>query len=258
MITVSIITTCYNAVSTIRETIESVQSQRGSFDVEHIITDAGSTDGTLDILASYGNKLRQIPANGLKQAAGINLGLKQARGEIVAYLNADDVYERETIQRAVAAFFAHPERKWLVGRCRIIDEQGRELHPWITAYKNLLLRIYSYPLLLTENFICQPSVFFRRSIFDYYGYFDERQDFVMDYEFWLRIGERERPIILKDYLACFRRFPGTKSNSGFIRQFRDDKAVAQFYAIRSGYLWTVPVKYLNHLKTLSIYSLLYR
>lgn len=258
MTTVSIITTCYNAAATIGETIESVRNQVGSFEVEHIITDAGSTDGTLDILGSYGDSLRLVPAQGLKQTEGINAGLKAAQGDILAFLNADDVYERDALQRVVAAFSTQVNRNWLIGQCRIIDEQGHEMQSWITAYKNLLLRYYSYPLLLTENFICQPAVFFRRKIIDQFGLFDEKQHYVMDYEYWLRIGQQERPIILKDYLACFRRFPGTKSNSGFMRQFKDDRTVAQSYAIRSGHWWTIPVKYLHYLKTIGIYRFLYR
>lgn len=258
MTTVSIITTCYNAASTIRETIESIHNQRGSFKIEHIITDAGSQDGTLQILESYGNALHLEPANGLNQTQGINAGLKVAKGDIIAYLNADDLYKKDAFQKVVEAFSSNPDKKWLVGRCDIIDETGREMHPWISNYKTLLLRRYSYPLLLTENFICQPAVFLRRSILDEFGLFDENQHYVMDYEYWLRIGQKEQPIILEDSLASFRRFTGTKSNSGYLQQFRDDLDIAKVYAIKSANLWTIPIKYFNYLKTIGIYRILYR
>ena len=80
----------------------------------------------------------------------------------------------------------------------------------------------------------------------------------MDYEYWLRIGYKESPIILSDYLASFRRFEGTKSNSGFTQQFKDDREVARRYAIESGKGWTIPVKYLNYLRTIGMYKILYR
>lgn len=258
MTTVSIITTCFNAASTIRATIESIHSQKGDFEIEHIITDAGSTDGTLDILHAYGDKLRLVPAKGLRQTAGINAGLKVAKGEILAFLNADDTYDKDALQRVVSSFAAHPDQNWLIGRCRIIDEQGKEMQPWITAYKNLLLSFYSYSLLLTENFICQPAVFFRRKVLDEFGLLDESKEYTMDYEYWLRIGRKERPIITDDYLASFRRFTGTKSNSGYMRQFQEARQLAETYAVNSGRRWTIPIKYLVDLKTVGIYKFLYR
>ena len=258
MTLISIVTTSFNAAKTIRDTIESIINQKGSFEIEHIITDAGSKDGTLDIVASYGDRIRLVPAAGLNQAEGINAGLKAAQGEIVAFLNADDIYEENALAKVAEAFKANPDKNWLIGRCRIIDEQGKEMQSWITAYKNFLLSIYSYPLLLTENFVCQPAVFLRRDILAQYGYFAEDQHYVMDYEYWLRIGKDQQPIVVSDYLSSFRRFAGTKSNSGFVQQFKDDKAVANRYAMTSGLSWTIPVKYLNYLKTIGMYKLLYR
>ena len=258
MTLISIVTTSFNAARTIRETIESIANQKGPFDVEHIITDAGSTDGTLEIVSSYGDKVKLVPATGLNQAEGINAGLKQAQGEIVAFLNADDIYETNALAKVLQAFNSNPKKNWLIGRCRIINEQGQEMQSWITTYKNILLKLYSYPLLLTENFICQPSVFLRREILAKYGYFAEDQHYVMDYEYWLRIGKEESPIVISEYISSFRRFEGTKSNSGFVQQFKDDRAVAKRYAISTRKYWTIPVKYLNYLKTIGMYKLLYR
>lgn len=256
--TISIITTCYNAGATIRATIESVLSQRGDFELEHIITDAGSKDDTLSIIAEYKDKLRLIPVPGLNQSAGINAGIAQAKGNIIAYLNADDLYEPGALAKVAQAFEANPTKRWLAGYCRIIDEKGVEQQKWITAYKNLLLGFYRYGLLLTENFICQPAVFLRREVLETYGPFSEHLHYVMDYEYWLRIGKHEDPIVVRDYLASFRRFAGTKSNSGFVQQFKDDRSVARRYAVDTAHYWTIPLKYLNYLKTVGIYKLLYR
>lgn len=255
---VSVVTTCYNSASTIRDTIESILSQTGPFELEYIITDAGSKDTTRSIIAEYGDRIRLIDATGTNQSQGINLGLRQARGEIVTFLNADDSYEPGAIARVVSAFASDPSKLWLAGRCRIIDGAGRELHSAITSYKNSLLRHYSYWLLLINNFICQPAVFMRREVFERYGYFSEQENYVMDYEFWLRIGADSPPILVDEYLAAFRCIEGTKSNTAYPRQFRDDARVAIQAARRLGYSWTIPFKCVANALIVLIYSFLYR
>jgi glycosyltransferase involved in cell wall biosynthesis len=255
---VSIVTTCYNSASTIRDTIESILSQQGDFTLEYIVTDAGSKDATRSIVSEYGDRIRLIDATGTNQSQGINLGLREATGDIVAFLNADDVYEPEAIERVVQGFQREPNALWLVGQCKIIDGAGQELHSPITKYKNFLLRNYAYWLLLIENFICQPAVFLRRRVLTEVGYFSESENLVMDYEYWLRVGAKHRPIVINQYLAGFRRIEGTKSNTAYGRQFRDDMRVA-FHAARvHAALWTVPFKFISYLRTMAVYPFLYR
>lgn len=255
---ISIVTTCYNSASTIRDTIESIVSQQGDFELEYIITDAGSKDATRAIIAEFGDKVRLIDATGTNQSQGINRGLREATGEIVAFLNADDVYEPGVLQRVATAFAANLERQWLVGQCKIIDGQGREMHSVISRYKNLLLSNYCYSLLLIENFICQPAVFLRREILDRYGYFSEQENLVMDYEYWLRIGLENKPIVINEPLAGFRRIEGTKSNTNYRVQFLDDLRVGVRAARKQRYHWTIPFKALSYARTVMIYPFLYR
>lgn len=256
---ISIVTTCFNSAKTIQWTIDSILSQAGgAIELEYIITDAGSTDGTLDIIRSYGNAIRLIPAKGLNQSAGINWGLRESRGQIAAFLNADDIYEPGALEKVCDAFSKNPGKKWLIGQCRIIDERGLEMQRWITSYKNFLLRHFSYFMLLTENFVCQPGVFLRRELLESHGYFSETENFVMDYEYWLRVGWDNAPIIIPEYVASFRRMTGTKSNTSFIKQFKDDKRVAFHYARKHALYAAMPLKYLQYLKTTSIYRVLYR
>ena len=255
---VSIVTTCFNSASTIRATIESILSQQGDFELEYIVTDAGSKDATLSIIREYGEKIRLIDATGTNQSQGINRGLREATGDIVAFLNADDVYEPGAIQKVVEAFRGEPTKLWLAGQCKIIDGAGKELHSPITNYKNFLLRHYAYWLLLIENFICQPSVFLRRETLARVGYFSEDENLVMDYEYWLRIGPEHPPIVLESYLAGFRRIEGTKSNTAYSCQFRDDLRVAVTAAKRTGYSWTMPFKWISCARALAIYPFLYR
>jgi glycosyltransferase involved in cell wall biosynthesis len=255
---VSIVTTCLNAATTIRETIDSVLSQQGDFTIEYIITDAGSSDDTLKIIAEYGDAIRLVDAHGLNQSQGINLGLRMATGDILAFLNADDVYLSGALQRVVDAFRADLQAQWLVGGCYIIDEHGKGMHSFVTSYKEFLRKRYSYFLLLTENFICQPAVFFRRTAFLEAGDFDENENYVMDYEYWLRLGKKYPPQNLFQPLAAFRRMAQTKSNTHFVKQFCDDVRVGVMYACKSRRYAAIPIKLFNFIKTVSIYSFLYR
>lgn len=256
---VSIVTTCFNSARTIRATIESILSQSGEFELEYIITDAGSKDETISIIKEYGDRIKLIDATGTNQSQGINRGLREASGEIVAFLNADDVYRPGALQDVVSGFKSNPDKLWLVGQCSIIDLDGREFHGAITKYKNFLLKNYSYGLLLIENFICQPAVFLRREALERVGYFSERENLVMDYEYWLRIGQFTPPIVVPKYLAGFRRIEGTKSNTSYGRQFKDDLRVAFSAAIKKvSYWWTIPLKALSYARTMVIYPFLYR
>lgn len=255
---VSIVTTCLNAASTIRETIESVLSQSGNFELEYIVSDAGSTDGTTAILAEYKNRLKFISAPGLNQSQGINLGLAQASGDILAFINADDIYTPNAIASVVEAFDANPNSLWLYGQCRIIDSSGAECSNWITRYKNFWQARYSYFTLLAENFICQPSVFWRRQLFEAYGGFDEHENLAMDYEYWLRIGHSNMPISIPKVFAAFRRNKGTKSSLFYLQQFKDDFRIAAGYARRTRFYLPLALKCFHFCKTTMTYAVIYR
>ena len=255
---ISIVTTCYNSVTTIDDTIKSILGQKGDFELEYIITDAGSQDGTLDIIRKYGDAIRLIDATGSNQSKGINIGLRASQGDILAFLNADDLYLPGALQAVAKSFRENPESQWLVGACNIIDESGAELHPFISRYKEFLRRRYSYFLLLTENFICQPAVFWKRSAFLEIGDFSEAEQYVMDYEYWLRLGKKYQPLNIPTSLAAFRRSAQTKSNKGFVTQFKDDMRVGVSFALSTKMYAAIPIKAFNCLKTIGIYSFLYR
>lgn len=257
---ISVVTTCLNSQRTISQTIESVLSQQGDFELEYIVTDAGSTDSTLEIIAQYGSRIRLLDARGTNQSAGINIGLREASGDVVAFLNADDIYRPGALATVAESFKSCRDKVWLVGGCSIIDDTGREFHSLITAYKRFLLRNYRYSLLLIENFICQPAVFWRRDVLQRVGYLSEGENLVMDYDYWLRIARvGGAPIVVNSELAGFRRIEGTKSNTSYMRQFKDDLRVAFASAKLSvRYWWTIPLKVLGYMRTVLIYRCLYR
>jgi len=209
---ISIITPSLNQGRFIEETILSVLSQ-GYENLEYIIVDGLSTDETLSILEKYSDKLRWISEKDTGQTNAINKGLAMAKGEIVGYLNADDILLPNALLNVADMFVKQPQVMWVIGQCNITDENGNEVRSFITLYKNLMLRFRSFPLLCITNFISQPATLWRRSIVDSLGFLDENLNYVMDYEFWLRIYAKYRPLFMESYLASFRVHPNSKTSA---------------------------------------------
>jgi len=226
---ITIVTPSFNQGHFIEETIKSILDQ-GYPDLEYIVMDGGSKDNTVEILKKYDSRLRWSSGRDKGQSDAINKGIRQATGDIIAYLNSDDLYEPGALKKAADYLVKNPERLWCTGRCRIIDTEGKEVRRLITGYKNFLLGRYSYNILLVTNFISQPATFLRREAFERFGLFDETQHRVMDYEFWLRLGASHAPGIIDDYLASFRVHPASKTSSAFHSTFREELEVARKYS----------------------------
>ena len=202
---VSIITPSYNQGRFIAETIDSVLSQ-DYLRVEYLVVDGGSTDKTLDVLRGYGERLHWIsePDNG--QTAAINKGWRLTRGEIVAWLNSDDTYLPNAAKWAVSFLQAHPEVDAVYGGCDYVDEEGRFLRPYPT-------RPYDYVELVRSafNYIPQPATFIRRRALESVGRLDESLHYVMDLDYWLRLGVRHAMAYLPERLATLRLHQTAKS-----------------------------------------------
>jgi glycosyltransferase involved in cell wall biosynthesis len=249
----TIVTPSYNHAHFIERTIDSVLTQDHP-DVEYIVMDGGSTDGTLEILQRYSNELTWRSEADRGQSDAINKGLRLATGDIVAFLNSDDMYEPGALA-AVARFFAQNQAtQWAYGKCRIVDEHDREIRKPITWYKNALLRRYSYRKLLAENFISQPATFWRRRLHDELGYLNEDEHYVMDYELWLRLGQRYPAGVIGDYLASFRMYDASKSGSLANPQFKDELRVAK--AFSNGARIPIFLHRLNYYKIVGTYNLM--
>ena len=219
-------TPCLNADATIADTLRSVRAQDVE-GLEHVIVDGGSTDGTLDILRAAEGPVLFIsePDNGLSDA--MNKGIAMARNDVIGWLNADDVYLHGALRRVQQAFAARPDALWATGRCLIIDGDGNEIRKSITRYKDALLKRWSFPLFLTQNFVSSPATFIRRSALEELGGFEERFRYSMDYDVWLKLGRRSPPIVIDAPLACFRMAEGSLSMSGFERQFAEHEQNAR-------------------------------
>jgi glycosyltransferase involved in cell wall biosynthesis len=226
----SIITPSLNNAAYLPLAIESILGQQGNFELESLVIDGGSKDETMDVLRKLADpRLRWIsePDNG--QAAALNKGLAMATGDIIGWLNADDLYPAGALATVAETFAANPASPWLIGRCDIIDESGWTVRSNITDYKNRLLDSYSRKSLLRMNIISQPAVFWRKEFGQEVGPLDESLHWTMDYDLWLRMAEKSEPMILKQTLARFRVRGDSKSQGGRRGQFAEGYQVACRY-----------------------------
>lgn len=249
---ISVVTPSYNQGHFLKETIESVLGQKGDFDLEYRVMDGGSTDQTLEILQSYGDRIRWKSGKDNGQTAAINEGFRLSTGDVIAWINADDLYLPGALDLVAKGFTANPGLQWLVGEYKMIDEKGRGIRRIHSTYKNFLIRHYSYRLLLTENVCPQPSIFFRRSALDRVGFLSEEEFYVMDYDFWLRLGKNGDPVIVRRPLSQFRFHAGSKTQNSQLReQFGRELELVKSYT--AGRPWLYLMHIINYWKTLALY-----
>lgn len=252
---ISILTPSYNQAGYLRRTIESVLTQQGDFEIELIVIDGGSTDDTVDVLKSYGDRIRWVSEADEGQADALNKGMKLATGEIIGWVNSDDFYYDAAFNTVMDIFARESKTQWVYGKVRIVDPADREIRKWITAYKNMKLRRYSYPSLLVENWISQMGVFWRRSFGDRVGPFRKDLHFCMDYNYWLRMGALAPGRYVDQYLAAFRWYPQSKSGASFSRQFREELEVAREIAA-GRYPFSMLRHRVTYAKIVAVYSIM--
>jgi glycosyltransferase involved in cell wall biosynthesis len=200
---VSIVTPSYNKGRFIEETILSIRIQTYPR-IEHIVIDGGSTDGTLDILRKYEDRLVWVSEPDKGQSDAINKGWRRAKGEVLAYLNADDTYMPRAVQTAVEYLANHPDVAMVYGQCHLINENGEVIGQ--CGEESDLVQLLRGP-----NMIPQPTVFFRRGVLDQIGYLDTSLHMAMDYDLWIRIGLGFGFEYIPQPLASFRLCEGTKT-----------------------------------------------
>src|SRR5579871_5968816 len=177
---VTIVTPSYNMAASLSATIESVLTQDYPH-IEYIVVDGASTDSTLELLPRYAGRLRYTSEPDNCPADAVHKGLAQARGEIVAWLNADDTYEPGAVRRAVDYLTNHPEIDIVYGDGWWIDEHGRQ----IRLYPSLP---FNASELERDCFICQPAAFIRAGA--YKGCpIDPTLKASFDYDLWIRMAK---------------------------------------------------------------------
>lgn len=246
---ISVVTPSFNQAQFIGRTIDSVLNQNYP-NLEYIVMDGGSTDGTLEILKSYGKKIIYRSERDKGQGDAINKGLRMASGELLAYLNSDDTYQPAALIKTAEFFVENLGTMWAFGMCRIVDRNDNEIRNIVTAYKNFWLKRYNLQSLLVLDYISQPAVFWRKEAYKNIGCFDENEFYELDYDYWLRLGKRYKPGFINAYLASFRVHKQAKTSAN-TKHFLEEIKVARKYTNNP---IVIGLHYLNFLSIMLGYS----
>ncbi len=201
---ISVIMPSYNQAAYLRDAIESILNQKRS-DMECIVVDAGSTDETREVLRNYESKIKFLSCPGLKQSEVMNQGLEAAQGDIIGFLNADDLYCNSTCDTVIRFFNDHPNVEMVYGDCCVIDQNG------LNVMTNHEIAFHKASYLFLAQFISYPTVFFRRRAFLRIGKFDTSLDHAMDYDYWLKVADSGTIMHVNHMFARFRWHPQSKS-----------------------------------------------
>jgi glycosyltransferase involved in cell wall biosynthesis len=227
-------------------TLRSVRRQ-SYYNVEHIVVDGGSTDGTVEMLAEFGKtyQLRWTsePDGGIYNA--INKGFRMANGTILAYLNSDDLYFPWTVDTVVRSFQSHRRSDLVIGDALKIDETtGRQEIYWT--------RPFDLDYVRRVGFLVQPTVFMRKAVFDEVGPFDESIRYVADCDFWMRAGSAHDFFKVDELLAIERNHPLTA------REVHGERVWDELSAVRSRYVRLTGARHEQLLRQYGIKDRLWR
>lgn len=213
---VSIITPSYNQARFLEATLRSVLDQDYP-NLEYLVVDGASTDGSVDIIYRYVDRLTWwVSEKDSGQSEAINKGLRKSRGEFVGWLNSDDVYLPGVVSAAVAVFRSNPTAGVVYGDALAIDAEGRSL--------NLMhARQYSLLDLMAFNIICQPAAFMRRSVVEQVDYLNPKYHLLMDNMLWIKMAATSPLIYVPQVWASARYHDQAKNRTGGAAYGREAK-----------------------------------
>ena len=213
---ISIVTPSYNQGQFIERTLQSVASQAAAgLEIEHVVFDGGSTDNTVEVLKNFSPPVRWVSNKDNGQADAVNQGISATDGEIIGWLNSDDIYYPGVVARVVEYFDRHPEIDVVYGMANHIDLEDQ-------AFESYPSEPWDFERLKETCFICQPALFFRRRVVEKHGLLDESLNYCMDYEYWLRLGMKGvRFAYLKEKLAGSRLYADNKTLGSRVKVHRE-------------------------------------
>ena len=225
---VAIVTPSYNTGAHVGAAVRSVLDQDHP-GVDYVVMDGGSTDGTVEVLKSFGPRLRWVSQRDRGQADAINRGFARTRGEILGWLNSDDTYAPGALRAAAVYLDAHPDVAMVYGDAEFIDAAGAR----IGACAHVEPVFSRRRLLHYSDFVVQPAAFFRRAAFEAVGGLDASLNWAMDYDLWLKFAANGFKVAyLPRVLANYRWLGGSKSAAGGWGRLHEVDAVARRHGAR--------------------------
>jgi glycosyltransferase involved in cell wall biosynthesis len=219
----TIVTPSYNQAPFLSKTLESVLSQSGDFSLDYIVMDGSSADDSVAILREFDDRIRSgklrprcrelrfrwFSERDDGQAHAVNKGFALAAGDILGWLNSDDIYDTDqTLAKVHRHFSESPDTEFAYGRGYRIDAAGtREKEEWyVTAF--------GVEDILEICYILQPAAFWRKELWAAAGPLDESMHYAFDWDFWIRASGLTKLELIDDILACNRVYAATKTNAG--------------------------------------------
>lgn len=230
---ISVVIPSYNQGQFIEETIRSVLLQ-GYPNLEFIIIDGGSTDNTIEIIKKYESWISYwVSESDRGQSHAINKGITSATGDILFWLNSDDIVLPGAFTRVAYEFLKCPETRIVIGQARVINEKGEHITNLKSGFTT-----WEYLVSTPNNQIRQVSTFFSRTLFDELGLIDETLEIAMDNELLTRFTRIYPPRIIPDYVSAFRSQPDSKSFKQRILGYQEVDRVRQRLLSKSPFLST--------------------
>jgi glycosyltransferase involved in cell wall biosynthesis len=224
---ITVVTPSYNQGQFLEQTIKSVLEQNYP-DMEYIIMDGGSTDNSVEIIKKYADKLaywQSCPDGG--QSSAVNAGFARATGEILCWLNSDDQFCPNALNTVGQYFANHPECDWLGGGgiIRIDNQPDRIILPGKIDFDSFLLD-------WGNNSICQPSIFWRKQLWERLGGIDNFYQSSFDYDFWLRLAKNGNGAAISNILSINLFHPAQKTQAKYYETFVETNLVRFVHGAR--------------------------
>lgn len=237
-LSITIITPSFNQGQFLERTIQSILAQkteapRFEGPIEHWVIDGGSRDNSVEILQRYGDHLQWISEKDRGHPDAVNKGLARATGDIIGWLNSDDIYYPGAVAAAMEVFERRPEVDVVYGSGNHIDEHDQFLELYPTEDWN-------FERLKEVCYLCQPAVFFRRRLVERYGPLEVKWHYALDYEFWLRLGkngvrfERIAPVLAATRLHAATKTLGSRVK---VHSENNDMLLAMFGRVPDQWLF---------------------
>jgi glycosyltransferase involved in cell wall biosynthesis len=216
---ISIVTCSFQQVRYLEQAMRSVLDQGYPW-LDYVVIDGGSRDGSVDIIRRHADALAywvSEPDEG--QTDALIKGFRHCDGDVLGWLCSDDLLLPGALRTVAAYFAAHPEVAAVYGDALWIDGEGRFLRP------KREMAFSRFVLLHDHNYIPQPSMFWRRSLYEAVGGLDARFDLAMDADLWERFSAHGRIAHIPVYLSCMRYYPNQKTRARRGDALREDAAI---------------------------------